>query len=80
MEAHYQQAVMEMLSPLTSEQLLDIRRAFQHIASLLPDGHVESEDTSPDKNTGARAEAEGESLRRGKEPDTNYYRRDLVNG
>jgi len=80
MEGHYQQALMEMLNPLTDEQLLDIRRAFQHIASLLPDGRVESEDISPDKNAGARAVAEGESLRRGKEKDLNYYRRDLVNG
>lgn len=41
-EHHFKDAMRQFLSPLSEEQLRDIRKAYRHLASLLPEGSVEN--------------------------------------
>lgn len=55
LDRRFRDAMQQFLSPLTEEQLIDIRRAYRHLGSLLPEGSTDTE-TSPVENK-ARGEA-----------------------
>ena len=52
---HLRDATIEFLSPLSDEQIMDIRKAYSHIASLLPDKGNETDHQASAKAAGTAA-------------------------
>jgi DNA-binding MarR family transcriptional regulator len=58
LEERFRKAMRNFLSPLSEEQLIDIKRAHQHLASLIGEGNQDQEAA---KTPAVEPEAEGDT-------------------
>ena len=64
-DRRFRESMRKFLSPLSQEQLEDIKRAHQHLASLIGEGNSETETTRANKSQFAGADVSGDIKRSG---------------